>query len=85
MKSGMIAAESAFLAIKSGREKDVLDCYNKNFLSSWAGEELKARNVRPSFKWGLKIGMLLTGIDQIILEVKLLGLYHTISLITRLQ
>ena len=71
MKSGMIAAESAFLAIKSGREKDVLDCYNKNFLSSWAGEELKkARNVRPSFKWGLKIGMLLTGIDQIILRGK---------------
>ena len=41
MKSGMIAAESAFVAIKSGREKDVLDCYNRNFLSSWAGDELK--------------------------------------------
>ena len=71
MKSGMIAAESAFVAIKSGREKDVLDCYNRNFLSSWAGDELKkARNVRPSFKWGLKIGMFLTGIDQIILRGK---------------
>ena len=78
MKSGMIAAESAFVAIKSGREKDVLDCYNRNFLSSWAGDELKkARNVRPSFKWGLKIGMFLTGIDQIILRGKAPWTYIT--------
>ena len=39
--------------------------------NSWAGVELKkARNVRPSFKYGLKIGMLYTGIDQILFRGK---------------
>ena len=69
MKSGMIAAESAFDALKDNRSNDSLDCYQKNFLKSWAGKELKkARNVRPSFRWGLKVGMFLTGIDQFLLR-----------------
>ena len=34
-------------------------------------KELKAaRNVRPSFKYGLKLGTILTGIDQIFLRGK---------------
>ena len=71
MKSGMTAAESAFEAIKNNRKNDKLDCYQKNFKSSWAGKELySARNVRPSFRWGLNLGMILTGLDQIILGGK---------------
>lgn len=71
MKSGMIAAGSAFNAILKNRKNDKLDCFEPNFKSSWAGKELKlARNVRPSFRWGLKLGMLLTGIDQILLRGK---------------
>ena len=69
MKSGMLAAVSAFEAIKDNRANDILKTYDENFRRSWAGKELKrARNVRPSFKWGLKIGMLFTGIDQNILR-----------------
>ncbi|MDC3091086.1 electron transfer flavoprotein-ubiquinone oxidoreductase [Rickettsiales bacterium] len=71
MKSGMIAASSAFEAIKNKRKHDLLNCYQKNFRNSWAGKELfNARNVRPSFRWGLSTGMLLTGFDQILLGGK---------------
>ena len=71
MKSGMIAAEETFKALLVGRRNDKLDTYQKIFKSSWAGKELyDARNVRPAFKWGLKIGMLLSGIDQNIFRGK---------------
>ena len=71
MKSGMIAAEETFKALLVGRRNDKLDTYQKIFKSSWAGKELyNARNVRPAFKWGLKIGMLLSGIDQNIFRGK---------------
>ena len=71
MKSAMIAAHSAFDAVRSNRKHDKLDCYQKNFRNSWAGKELfNARNVRPSFRWGLNLGMILTGFDQIILGGK---------------
>jgi electron-transferring-flavoprotein dehydrogenase len=68
MKSGMLAAEAAFDAIvngdQGGRE---LDAYPDSFRNSWVYEELlEARNVRPSFKWGLFGGTLYTGIDQIL-------------------
>jgi electron-transferring-flavoprotein dehydrogenase len=67
MKSGMLAAESAFKAIVDGRENDDLVEYGSIFQSSWASKELfNARNVRPSFKWGLIMGTLYTGIDQIL-------------------
>ena len=65
MKSGMVAAESVYEALIKGRKHDKLDSYQPVFKESWAGQELyNARNVRPSFRWGLKIGMILTGIDQ---------------------
>ena len=71
MKSGMVAAEETFKALLDGRKNDKLDTYQKIFRSSWAGKELHdARNVRPAFKWGLKIGMLLSGIDQNIFRGK---------------
>ncbi len=71
MKSGMIAAEAAFEALSQNRQYDELENYSNNLSNSWVGVELKkARNVRPAFKWGLKIGMTLTGIDQIIFRGK---------------
>ena len=71
MKSGMIAAEAAFEALSQNRQYDELENYSNNSSNSWVGVELKkARNVRPAFKWGLKIGMTLTGIDQIIFRGK---------------
>mgnify|MGYP006101297415 FL=1 len=71
MKSGMLAAESSFKAIIGGRANDELVDYGKAFISSWAGKELhSARNVRPSFKWGLLLGTIYTGLDQMLLRGK---------------
>ncbi len=72
MKSGMLAAEAAFAALKAGSAgHDELRAYPDAFRASWVHEELwRARNVRPSFKWGLIGGTLYTGIDQIALRGK---------------
>ncbi len=67
MKSGMIAAEEVFNELSSGKKLTPLENFQEKFNSSWAGVELKkARNVRPSFKYGLKLGMLYSGVDQIL-------------------
>ncbi len=70
MKTGMLAAEAAFDALKRGSAGgDELPAYSDAFNDSWVYEELKlARNVRPSFRWGLWGGTLYTGIDQTLLR-----------------
>jgi len=71
MKSGMVAAESVFQALSSERSRDEITSFAEAFRASWVYEELKkARNVRPSFKWGLVGGTLYTGIDQVLLRGK---------------
>ena len=51
MKSGMIAAETIFENIKENKD---LSIYEDKFKKSWVYEELHtARNVKPSFSWGL--------------------------------
>jgi electron-transferring-flavoprotein dehydrogenase len=68
MKSGMLAAEAAYEALTGGAETGVeLTAYAEAFKGSWVNEELhQARNVRPAFKWGLWLGTLYTGLDQLI-------------------
>jgi len=69
MKSGMIAAETIFEHIK---DKASLSVYEKKFKNSWVYKELyAARNVKPSFSWGLILGILFTGIDQIFFRGKM--------------
>ena len=69
MKSGLIAAETIFEHLK---EKKDLSIYEEKFNKSWAYEELyEARNVKPSFSWGLILGIIFTGIDQILFRGKL--------------
>jgi electron-transferring-flavoprotein dehydrogenase len=69
MKSGMIAAETIVDHLK---EKSNLSNYEKKFKESWIYNELHAaRNVKPSFSWGTILGILFTGIDQIIFRGKL--------------
>ena len=69
MKSGIIAGESIFEHIKN---KIDLSIYEKKFKESWAYKELySARNVKPSFSWGLILGIIFTGIDQILFRGKL--------------
>jgi len=69
MKSGIVAAETIIEHIK---EKKQLSIYEEKFKNSWAYKELNlARNVKPSFRWGLILGILFTGIDQILFRGKL--------------
>ncbi len=71
MKSGMLASDLVFKELVSDSGGDEILNLHSSFMNSWAGRELKnARNVRPSFKYGLKIGMILSGIDQLIFRGK---------------
>ena len=68
MKSGIIAAETIIEYLNG--EKD-LSIYEEKFNKSWLYEELySARNVKPSFNWGLIFAIIFTGIDQILFRGK---------------
>jgi electron-transferring-flavoprotein dehydrogenase len=59
MKTGMLAAEAAFEALKEGRANDELGAYPQAWEASWSHEDLrKVRNVKPGLKWGLWLGTL---------------------------
>jgi electron-transferring-flavoprotein dehydrogenase len=72
MKSGMLASEIIFKNLEKDSSKIMsLKEYEDNFYSSWAGKELRsARNFRPGFKYGLVLGTLLGGIDQVLFNGK---------------
>ena len=62
MKSGIIAAEVIENHISKNED---LSSYEGKFKNSWVYKELhQARNVKPSFQWGLIPAMIFTGIDQ---------------------
>ncbi len=69
MKSGIIAAET----VSEYLDKKVeLSEYETKFKKSWLYKELfLARNVKPSFKWGLIPAIIFSGIDQIIFRGRL--------------
>ncbi|WP_341898826.1 electron transfer flavoprotein-ubiquinone oxidoreductase [Ferrovibrio terrae] len=66
MKSGMLAAEAAFEALKNGAAGgDELTAYPEAFKASWSFTDLwKVRNVKPAMKYGMWIGTLLGGIHM---------------------
>jgi electron-transferring-flavoprotein dehydrogenase len=66
MKSGMLAAESAFEALKAGRTgHDELSDYPVKLRESWLWKDLdKVRNVKPALKWGMTLGTLYGGFDM---------------------
>jgi len=69
MKSGMLAAETIVGSLKESKD---LSVYEDKFKKSWIYKELhEARNVKPSFGWGLILGIIFTGIDQILFRGKL--------------
>ena len=62
MKSGIIAGE---VINKHLSQNEHLSIYEEEFKNSWVYDELhQARNVKPSFQWGLIPAMIFTGIDQ---------------------
>src|SRR3546814_3523557 len=80
MKSGMLAAESAFAAIQAERSSDVLDDYEANLRSSWIATELQlVKNAEPLLsKFGNSIGTVLAGIDMWMRTLKI-GLPFTMK------
>ena len=67
MKSGMLAAEAAFQALRSGdASAAVLAEYARAYESSWAHEELyRARNFHQAFEGGLWSGLFHVGLQMI--------------------
>ncbi len=67
IKSGMLAAEAAFEAVKAGRSGDELAAYPEAFRASWLHDELhRARNFKPWMSKGLYTGTLMVGVDQVV-------------------
>ncbi len=64
MKTGMLAAEAAFDALRQGGAgRDELATYPDAFRKSWAWRDLhKVRNVKPGLKWGMWLGTLHGGV-----------------------
>ena len=65
IKTGMLAAEAAFEALRAGRSRDELSAYPAAFEQSWLYEELqRSKNFKLWFKKGKLVGNLMTGIEQ---------------------
>ena len=65
MKSGMLAAETAFESLREGSDGEAeLTGYSDAMRRSWVYKELKeVRNCRPAFRWGVLIGTLVSGFE----------------------
>jgi len=75
MKSGMLAAEALVEAIPAN-VTEVTD-YPERLKTSWLWKELyAARNIRPSFHYGLLFGMAYSGLDTMILRGHLPWTFH---------
>jgi electron-transferring-flavoprotein dehydrogenase len=71
IKSGALAAESAYAALQAERQHDELNTFPQAFEQSWLHEELyKARNFKPWMAKGLYTGTLMVGIDQVLFRGK---------------
>lgn len=66
MKSGMVAAESLFSFLSESKSTECI-AYPKNIKTSWLWKDLyKARNIRPSLRWGLIPGLIYSALDTYI-------------------
>ncbi|CCQ75325.1 electron transfer flavoprotein-ubiquinone oxidoreductase [Magnetospira sp. QH-2] len=72
MKTGMLAAESAFAALDGEDGPKELTTYADAVKASWVWDELyRARNIRPSFaKWGLWGGIAYSATDTYVFKGK---------------
>lgn len=73
MKSAMLAAEAVLAVLEESGT--VVECakeastYTALFQQSWLYQELHAaRNIRPSFKWGMWAAFAYTGLEQYVLK-----------------
>jgi electron-transferring-flavoprotein dehydrogenase len=71
IKSGMLAAEAAFAALRAGRSADELEAYPAAFGDSWLFDELyRARNFKQWMSKGLYSGTAMVGVEQYLLGGK---------------
>jgi electron-transferring-flavoprotein dehydrogenase len=71
MKSGMVAAEAAFEALKDGGAAPEVTSYPERLRQSWLWDELyRVRNVRPAFRWGMWAGLAHAAIDTYLFRGK---------------
>jgi electron-transferring-flavoprotein dehydrogenase len=69
MKSGMLAADAAFAALAQAEPPAVLAAYPDALRASWVYDELHlARNIRPSFRFGLFGGLAYSALDAYLLR-----------------
>ncbi|NIE64458.1 electron transfer flavoprotein-ubiquinone oxidoreductase [Burkholderia sp. Ax-1719] len=69
IKTGMLAAEAAYAAVTAGRGHDELTAYTEAFESSWLHTELKKdRNFKNWFRYGLTVGTVMNGFEQLVLR-----------------
>ena len=65
MKTGMLAAEAAFAAIRAGQSGTELAAYEAAYRTSWVYADLyRVRNVKPGLKLGLWLGTLHGGVHM---------------------
>jgi len=66
IKTGMLAAEAAFDALKGGSEGgDELTAYPEAVRNSWTWKDLwKVRNVKPALKYGMWLGTMIGGLHM---------------------
>jgi len=67
MKSGIVAAEALFDHITQGNASPEVIDYRARLEKSWLWKELFCvRNIRPSFRWGLWVGLFYSAMDTIL-------------------
>lgn len=71
MKSGMLAADAIYSTLELDASDDRVEVkeYETSFKDSWAYKELwRARNIRPSFKFGLFGAIIYSGLEDYIFK-----------------
>ncbi|ARK98191.1 electron transfer flavoprotein-ubiquinone oxidoreductase [Burkholderia pseudomallei] len=77
IKTGMLAGEAVFAAVVAGRQHDELTAYPNAFEASWLYTELKKdRNFKNWFSYGLTIGTLMNGFEQLVLRGRMPWTLH---------
>ena len=71
MKSAMLAAESLLDILLTKQDVNEAKSYTEKFGKSWLWQELyRARNIRPSFRWGLWGGIAYSAVDTYLFRGK---------------
>jgi electron-transferring-flavoprotein dehydrogenase len=77
IKTGMLAGEAAYDAVAAGRRHDELVAYPEAFEASWLYSELKKdRNFKNWFRYGLKVGTVMNGFEQLVLRGRMPWTLH---------